>query len=208
MGFDTLLGYAQPSTNSALTGSTAGAAISQAAAGNASIIGNFQTPATNSTAKGIAGMAGAISGLSSAYATIKQGQASDDAAQAQSKALMTQSNDTMQSALDQARLIRQQGQQVQGSARAAAAASGVSVGVGSAKLDADHIGNQANSDALATIATGSRQATTLQTDAQQVAAAGQARKQASMVSALAGGVSALTKWQTAPGATAYQNNWS
>jgi hypothetical protein len=155
------------------------------------------TLASGANSSTLTGIGGVASGLTSAIGTIKQGNAAAEAAQAQSTALMQQSNETMQSALDQAKIIRRQGASAQSDARAAAAASGVNVNTGSAQLDATHVGNQAESDALAAIATGSRQATALQTQSQQVLAAGQARQSAARTSALAGALSSFSKWKTA-----------
>jgi hypothetical protein len=142
------------------------------------------------------------SGALSAVGAIKQGNATAEADNAQAAALMQQSNQAIQSARDQAAIIRRNGASAQGAARTAAAASGVDVNSGSAALDVQHIGNQANSDALAAITNGARQAVTLQTNAQQVQAAGENAKSASRVSALASGLSSFSRWKMAKGAVA------
>lgn len=162
------------------------------------------TPSTFLNSGSATSALGIGSGIASAIGTISQGNAQAEAANAQAAALMQQSNQAIQSARDQATVIRRNGATVQGGARAAAAASGVDVNSGSAALDVQHIGDQANSDALAAITNGGRQAVALQTNAQQTQAAGQNAKAASRISALAGGLSAYSRWKMAKGAVATQ----
>jgi hypothetical protein len=158
----------------------------------------FLTAGNANTALGVG------SAALSAFGALKQGSAAEAAANAQSDALMVQSNQALQSARDQATVIRRNGAAAQGTARAAAAASGVVVDSGSAKLAADTIGDNANSDALAAITNGGRQAVALQTNAQLTRAAGQSAASASKLSALATGVTAYSRWKMAKSAVANQ----
>lgn len=160
------------------------------------------SPSTFLTAGNATTALGVGSGIVSAFGAIKSGNAQQEAAQAQSNALMVQSNQTIQSARDQAAVIRTAGQQAQGTARVAAAASGVDVNSGSAALDVSTIGQQANADALAAITNGGRKAVTLQTDSQQTLAAGNDAKAASRISALAGAATSYSRWRMSKNAVA------
>lgn len=98
----------------------------------------------------------------SAAAAIKEGRDKKHTAEMNAELMERQAAQEKDAAVAQAERIRRAGRAQQGEANAALAASGVSIGEGSAVRINEKIGQDAENDAYMTILTGDRRATSLE----------------------------------------------
>lgn len=137
----------------------------------------------------------------SAGATIMNGQQQKEMAEYSAEVAEQDANQAKADAMTQAEKVRKAMRAQQGEARAALAASGVDVGVGTAEQIETDIYARGEEDALSLILSGGRRARSLQGEAGMQRAAGGAAATGAAVSALgqiASSAATYGRWKAAP----------
>lgn len=134
------------------------------------------------------------SGLAAA-GTIYEGNAKKQAQDAQALGDDIQAAQEIEASKQEAIRIRRAGEKTAGAARAALAASGISVDSGTAININEDITQGAELDAFNTILTGKRKADAFQRSASQARAVGQNAVSASILSAAASGAKSYAGWK-------------